>query len=707
MDLLLCGRGRFCYRLFSAAGLFLLLSLNAFAQSPTCTVSGTQNVVHAEGFAEPMGNITLTCTGGMIGATVTPSVSISLTTNITNRLDLNGNPLGITATVNAAPIAVSASLLSPTNLSVSGIQYVVAAGPTVITIGGIVANIQALTPANGIDPVTATVVIQSSGFLIASGSQLVADGVPSLLSSVINRGVPCNGSSAPASLDFLSFVTTTPSSTVRVTEASPTAFSVKAPGADTGFRIIVNLSGYGSNAQIYVPDTIVGSTGIQQTSDGSFGLAASPGAYTAAGQLLLVLVTGADATGAGGAMIAGQPSTAVSAITTTNGSAYAVYEVADSNPTVVESAQIPIFVVVPPTSCPGTLIPNISEMPAPVSTVSTANATAPIPRYIATPATSDCKVIGDCTAVYYPALSVNQTAINLSGSSLGGKQTASVQVTNSGTGILPFTTSITYQSGAGWLSVTPTSGAPTTQPVFLTLTANPGQLAQGTYSATLTIAAGGYGSAIIPVTFNVGAPGVTIQNVGNAASFLYGTVAPNSYAVLFGLNLLGQTPPVVTFNSLPATIIYNSATQINLIVPAQLGAMQSAVVSVMVDGNVSNPFTVNLAANSPGIFTPGIVNFSNSAVNSAGQPASRGSIVEVYLTGLSDPLTGQVTVNIGNQTNLIPLYAGAPTALPAFDQINVTVPASLQTTGAVPLQVCIPGPTGQPVCSNTVNLYVQ
>ena len=85
-------------------------------------------------------------------------------------------------------------------------------------------------------------------------------------------------------------------------------------------------------------------------------------------------------------------------------------------------------------------------------------------------------------------------------------------------------------------------------------------------------------------------------------SFLYGTVAPNSYAVLFGLNLLGQTPPVVTFNSLPATIVYNSATQINLIVPAQLtGTMQSAMVSVMVDGNVSNPFTVNLAANWPSI----------------------------------------------------------------------------------------------------------
>ena len=574
-----------------------------------------------------------------------------------------------------------------------------------VVIGGIVANTNALLQPTGFTPVTANITLEANGFLLGSASQILANATPSLLSSNINRGVPCNGSMAPASAtDFLSFVNSTPSSTIRLTEASATAFSTKAPGADTGFRIIVNFSGYGPNAQLYVPETIVGSDGGQPTSDGDFGVIPSAGLYSAPGQLLLELVTGADATGAGGMIVAGQPSTTVTALTVTNGSAYAVYEVVDSNPTIVESAQLAAFVVVPSTSCPTPYIPQFTEMPAPVSSVTTANATAAIPRFVATPAGSDCKVIGDCMASYYPVLSANQTSLSLTGLSLGGTQTASVQITNSGYGLLPFTTSIAYQSGSGWLSVTPTSGATSTQPVTLEVAANPGQLAQGTYSATLTVNAGNYGIANIPVTFMVGPVGVTIQNVGNAASFQYGTVAPGSYAVIFGLNLSGAT---VTFNSLPATIIYNSATQLNLIVPPQLGQMQGAIVSASVNGMMSNGFQVALALNAPGIFTPGIVNLQNSTINSAGQPASLGSNISVYLTGLTIPLTGQVTVNIGNQTNLIPLYAGAQPTYPALDQINITVPASLQPTGAVPLQVCIPGPTGQPVCSNTVSLYVQ
>ncbi|MGD1069013.1 MAG: hypothetical protein ABSB15_02650 [Bryobacteraceae bacterium] len=704
MDFLRHGRGRksYYYRLFSATGLFLFLSLSAFAQ--TCTLTATQNIVHAEGLAEPMGNIAVTCSGGTIGATVSATIAINLNTNVTNRLDLNGNPLGITAAVNATPVTASATLTSATSVSVSAIQYTVSGAATVVTVGGIVADVAAVTPLAGIYPVTATITVETNGFLVATGSQTVASGSPSLLSSVINRGVPCNGSAVPASLDFNTVLATDPSSTIRLTEAYMSSFSAKAPGADAGFRIIVNISGYGPNAQLYVPDTIVGSTGAQPTSDGSFATVPGPGSYTAPGQLLLILVTGADATGAGGTMIAGQPSTSMTALTMSNGSTYVVYEVADSNPDVIESAQLPIFVSVPLSSCPSMYIPRFSEMPAPVSTVSTAGPTAPIPRFVATQAASDCLQEGDCSVAYYPALSVNQTAINLTGLSLGGDQTASVQATNNGQGILPFTTSITYQSGAGWLSVTPSSGATSTLPVQLQVVANPSQLAQGTYTATLTISAGNYGTASIPVTFTVGPVGVTIQNVGNAASYQYGTVAPGSYAVIFGLNLAGAS---VTFNSLPATIIYNSASQINLIVPAQLGQMQGAIVSASVNGMLSNPFQVTLVANAPGIFTPGIVNLSNATINGAGQPASRGSNISVYLTGLSIPLTGQVTVNIGSQSNLIPLYAGAQPTYPALDQVNVTVPASLPATGTVPLQVCIPGTTGQPVCSNTVSLYVQ
>jgi uncharacterized protein (TIGR03437 family) len=245
--------------------------------------------------------------------------------------------------------------------------------------------------------------------------------------------------------------------------------------------------------------------------------------------------------------------------------------------------------------------------------------------------------------------------------------------------------------------------------------ADPGALQPGTYFATITVNAGAgcvpagavVCTAVVPVTFTVGPPGITIQNVGNAASFQYGTVAPGSYAVLFGLNFSGSGGGV-TFNQIPATVVYGSATQINVIVPATLGALPAADVVVTVGGNVSNTFKVALAPNSPGIFANGIVNFSDGAGNSSADPVTRGSFAIVYLTGLAIPVTGQVTVNIGSQTNLIPAFAGAQGTFPALDQINILVPSILPATpNPVPLSVCIPGPGGQPVCSNAVNLYIR
>jgi uncharacterized protein (TIGR03437 family) len=318
----------------------------------------------------------------------------------------------------------------------------------------------------------------------------------------------------------------------------------------------------------------------------------------------------------------------------------------------------------------------------------------------------DCSAKSDCTAFYYPQFSVDTTPINLTGSSLGAPQSATVKTGNLGGGILNFTTSIVYQNGSGWLSLSPSSGA---NNVTLQVIANPIGLAAGTYTATVTVSAAPYGMGTIPVTFAVGPPGVTIQNVGNAASYQYGTVAPGSYAVLFGLNLSGNNVGV-TFNGLPASVIYNSATQINLIVPAALGAQQGAAVVVTVDGNVSNSFKVALALNVPGVFNPGIVN-KDGSVNSATHPATRGDYVSIYLTGLSTTggnTTGVVTANFGTLVNQSTLYAGAQPTYPALDQVNVTVPASLPLSpNPVQTQVCIPGSTGQQVCSNQVPLYIQ
>ena len=137
--------------------------------------------------------------------------------------------------------------------------------------------------------------------------------------------------------------------------------------------------------------------------------------------------------------------------------------------------------------------------------------------------------------------------------------------------------------------------------------------------------------------------------------------------------------------------------------PSTIAPETGALVVVTVDGKPSVPFSLNLVANAPGIFTPGIVN-PDGSTNSTGTPVARGTYVAIYLTGLAVPLTGSVTVNIGNQV-LIPLYAGAQ-GLPALDQVNVTIPASLGT-GSLPLSVCVAGTGGQSVCSNVVSVYVQ
>src|SRR5206468_1828462 len=89
----------------------------------------------------------------------------------------------------------------------------------------------------------------------------------------------------------------------------------------------------------------------------------------------------------------------------TGGAAYVVYEVLDANPTVQETAQFPTFVGIAPTgAAPGVAQESISL--AAVSTDATANSSAPIPRFLATAPPSDCQLLGDCNATYFPALFV-------------------------------------------------------------------------------------------------------------------------------------------------------------------------------------------------------------------------------------------------------------------------------------------------------------
>jgi uncharacterized protein (TIGR03437 family) len=525
----------------------------------------------------------------------------------------------------------------------------------------------------------------------------------------------------------------TVSSTVRVTEPAATSFTTRQTGADSGVRFLVTLSGYGSNTTVYVPDIIVGNRGTSPTSSGQFGTLASGGVYSP-GQLLLARVANADATGAGGAPFLAVPPGAttgfasISQVPLVNGSATVTYEVIDANPSFNDSAQIPVFVSFAATNC-GAAPPanSLAVSLAPVSNVAVPTQTDPVPRFLSVVPPSDCGgILGDCGASYFPVLRTSTTAITLKGSSQGPVQTDFIALTNGGSNQFTFTVTKSYQPATGqssvdWLTLNASSGTigPTAgaSSFNLILTADPSAiLIPGAYQATLTINAGGAGAATVPVTFNVGAAGPIIKAVVNAANAQPGPVTAGSFVSIYGVNLVPANPPAtVTFNGFPATISYDgqpSATgpsQINVLVPAQLGNAGNVGVTATIDGVPSNTFAVSLVPNAPAVFNPGILNQNNS-VNLAAGPASRGDIIQIFLTGLTTPLAVPVTVNIGTQviSGSAILYAGPVVSIPGLEQINVQIPQALSFTGnSVNLAVCALASGSQLTCSGAVPLYLQ
>jgi uncharacterized protein (TIGR03437 family) len=735
--------GRIVNRFFLLIAIFTVAS-TAFGQ--TCVVGDSLPVVHAEGLAEQIGDVTLSCTGGTSGSYVLTYLNLNLNANITNRLDVNGNLLGITTTVNSvAAGGVQPTLSSPTALSIIGMSYTVPT-PNSQTVLFRISGIRVAVPTSSGTAFYVEGSLTGAGIQISNGESLLL-GQPqkSLLSSVNDFGIPCAGSALPTTtpLTFQAFISgNASSSTLRVTEAGASALVPKDTADATvsnGVRILVNLSGYTANSQVFVPNAIVGSDGTNPTSGGAFASTVGAGTYTPGqSQLLLALVNGADANGNGGTLAFALPGSqttfsSVTQITLTNGSGYAVYEVLDSNLNLTESAQIPVFLVVPANNCVTSGQLTLGAMVAPVSTASVPSQTAPILRFIAATPGSDCSVIGDCSASYFPLLKVAPPSLaeTLNGSSLGEPQLGFITVTDGGASQMVFTVTTTYQPATGqsmanWLSVNgatdttingvvdPVNGSTSLQ---LNLSASPAALlVPGAYKATVTINAGSAGTAAVIVTFNVGPAGPVIQSLVNAANFQPGPVTIGSFVSIFGLNLAKKNTISVTFDGFPGTISYDSPagtvnpTQINVLVPVGLGISSTAGVIATIDGVVSNTFPISLVPNAPAVFTPGILNQNNS-VNLATAPASPGDEIQIFLTGLSTPIANPatVTVNIGGSLNLPNVYVGAVPSIPGLEQVNVVVPTNLTFSGSsAPLSICIPGATGgSPLCSPAVSLYLQ
>jgi uncharacterized protein (TIGR03437 family) len=661
-------------------------------------VTGVPLQVRAEGLTERVGDILLQCSGYTPGVTLSGNLTVFLPGfNITNRIDANNQTQDAVLFVNYGsgfvPTGI-AGLVTAGSMAFSGLSF------TVPSTGNLSIRISNIRAAVGpVDSIKASI---SSTIPISQSQVVIAYPRTSLFATLYGNDVPCTGSALASTTSLTAlFAAKTVFASTRITEGFAGAFAARGAGDDTGTRFLISYSGFPATAHIYIPDRVAGSSALVPTAGGDMGVQQAVGQYVpGSGTSLLVRVQGADATGAGGIPLAAPSGfgpallDSVSEVPLTNGTGYAVYEVADNNTTVLESAQFPVFVSVPNATAAAVAQERLSY--APVSSVMSASISAPVPRFIAQTPPSDCNVLGDCQAGYFPKLSIDPTYVQLTAIA-GAAMTSGpgyIPVQNSGGGIMNWTALVSYATGSGWLTLDYTSGENNGSVRVWAVV--PVSLAAGTYQAKIVIDAGPLaGNATIPVTLTVLAapvlpppptptpPVVTVNAVVNAATFAVTPLVPGSLGTLFGANLSGKLV-TVTFDGTAATLLYTGATQIDFQVPASLGSKTSTTLVVTVDGSSSAPQTVALTSVWPAIFAGGVLN-QDYSVNKAGSGAKAGSILQMFVTGI--PASATVSVQIADRKNLIPLYAGAAPGLPGVQQVNAMVPADLGS-GATQVIIC-------------------
>lgn len=203
-------------------------------------------------------------------------------------------------------------------------------------------------------------------------------------------------------------------------------------------------------------------------------------------------------------------------------------------------------------------------------------------------------------------------------------------------------------------------------------------------------------------------------------------VAPGELVTLWISGLLPAIPMPsnladtfrVTFNGIPAPLLYASLTQINAVTPFELAGLElagqgNAQIALYYQTQQVFQGSIAVAASEPGIFSvdgsgsgQAVVVNQDGTLNSASNPAPRGSIVAMFGTGfgaMNPPLgdgvivptsptptntpAAAVAVQVGGNPATIVYNGPAPGAIAGLIQVNFVVPAAASPGAAAMLQV--------------------
>jgi uncharacterized protein (TIGR03437 family) len=230
------------------------------------------------------------------------------------------------------------------------------------------------------------------------------------------------------------------------------------------------------------------------------------------------------------------------------------------------------------------------------------------------------------------------------------------------------------------------------------------------------------GDALVARFDQLFAPAFSDNAIVNAASLQRGPVAPGEIVSIFGENLGPPNPVAATltedgllstrlgetrvlFDGVAAPLVFVADGQISAVVPYAVAGGGSTEVQVEFFGVLSDPVSVAVAPASPALFTQNSQGWGPAAalnqdyrLNTAENPAARGSIVILFATGegitdqaadgvlatapLAQPLL-PITVTVGGTPAEV-LYAGAAPGLVAgVMQLNVRIPDAAPTGDGV------------------------
>jgi uncharacterized protein (TIGR03437 family) len=699
----------------------------ALAQNPlllVCDATGDPRQIRSEGLSEQLGAIVVTCTGTP-GATVNGAFTLNVSAPVTNKLTGERIDAVMTADTSTGTQAVGGNplLVGPNTIVFGSFSFTM---PSTGTTSFRFTNIR-VNPGER-DSVSVFLIVNSPAIAIRNNPVRVGITGRGLYAGGSNARIVCVGSPLPdEEINFMTLVLRgTQAVTMRVTEGQPLAFEPRAPNTTNGTRVHVRLSGFPSITRLFVPDFIAGSSALQPTSVGDLGVLVSGGLWGGPGTgLLLARVPSADQNGAGSGPLPVNPTGAFNSVTEVflqGGSATITYEVIDAVPIALESAHVPFFVAIPPEAGLSGTVASGRVSLGPLSTIADAHSSAPVVRFRDHNPPRDCDVLRDCNASYFPKLVVDSQVLSVTAPAVRGFYQRFMRILNDSNGIMYWTTTITYKTGTGWLSLFPTSGI---NNASANLSFFPEKLTPGFYEATLVIDAGPVaGQRSLPVTLTVTqpppdtnpppGPGPGPQppanpprfwTVGNAANLGLATLAPGSLAVIEGTRLSGKLVEA-RFDGIAAQVLSSSDGRLTVLVPPDLGTRPNAQLQVTVDGVASEVRNVPIAIAAPAIFPDGVFNQDGFA-NKPDNAERSGNVLQVFATGLPLPSMGTISARIHDREITALVYAG-PSSSPGVQQVNLQIPEDLpaMTTEVLVCGSPVTSPS-QSICSAAARVTIR